>query len=316
MRIIFMGTPEPAMCVLERLLRSDHMVVAVVTQPDKPAGRGRRLTPSPVKVLALQHQIPVLQPARLKGMRIDEQLRPYAPDTIVVVAYGKILPREILELPRFGCINVHFSLLPKYRGAAPVQWAIINGERTTGVTIMEMDETLDTGDILMQEKIDILEDDDAISLTNILSVTGAELLVQVLDQAAKTGKLEGQPQDHGSATHARMLKKEDGLIHWDETIEEILCRIRGLVPWPCAFGHLRGQQIKIVGAQPYFPAAPPLRSEAKPGQVTLLLKNAGFTVRTADGNLLVTKVQPENKRVMSAADFINGGHVKEGDKFY
>ena len=314
MRIIFMGTPTPAVPALERLLRSDRELVALVTQPDKPAGRGRKLTPSPVKALALQHRIPALQPAKLKGMHFDEKLRSYAPDAIVVVSYGKILPPEILVLPRFGCINVHFSLLPKYRGAAPVQWAIINGERTTGVTIMKIDKTLDTGDILRQEQVDILEDDDSISLTNMLSVMGAELLIQVLDQAEQTGKLEGQPQDHSAATYAPMLKKEDGLIDWNQSTEKILCRIRGLVPWPCAFSHLRGHQVKILGTQPYFQAAPPLRAEAKPGQVTLLLKNTGFTVRTTDGNLLVTKVQPENKRVMSGADFINGGYVKEGDQ--
>lgn len=316
MRIVFIGTPISAVPVLDRLLRSEHAVVAVVTQPDKPAGRGRKLTPSPVKTLALQHQIPVLQPAKLKGAHFDENLRSYAADAIVVVSYGKILPPEILALPRFGCINVHFSLLPKYRGAAPVQWAIINGERTTGVTIMKMDETLDTGDILGHEKVDILEDDDSISLANMLSVIGAELLVQTLDQAEQTDEMEAQPQDHSAASHAPMLKKEDGLIDWTQTTDKILCRIRGLVPWPCAFSHLRGQQIRILGTHPYVQAPAPLWAGTKPGQVTLLIKNTGFTVRTANGNILIAKVQPENKRVMSGADFINGGYVKEGDQFY
>lgn len=322
MRIVFMGTPESAVVVLQRLVQSqEHQVLAVVTQADKPSGRGRKFTPSPVKLFAQTHNIPILQPERLKGnTEIITTLASYTADLFVVVAYGKILPPEILSLPKFGCVNVHFSLLPKYRGAAPVQWAIINGEKTTGVTIMKMNERMDEGEILAQEEVEILDDDDTVSLTNILSCLGAELLIKVLAEAQETQRLAGIQQDHSRASYAPKLKKEDGLLDWAKSKEEIICRIKGLYPWPCAYTYLEEKLVKILGAEP---ASPEIAKEIagkematpQPGTVVAISKRHGFYVQTGDGFLLITKLQPEDKRIMSGADFVNGGYVKIGTKF-
>jgi methionyl-tRNA formyltransferase len=317
MRIIFMGTPHDAVPSLDRLFQSPHQMVAVVTQPDKPSGRGRKVHASPVKELALSKSVPVLQPEKLRENDFPNALASYQPDVIVVVAYGKILPPEVLKTPKHFCINVHFSLLPKYRGAAPVQWAIIQGERTTGVTIMKMDEGLDTGDILLQEEVEILEDDDAVSLANMLSVVGAELLLKVLQELEERGEVVSTPQDHSSATSAPRLKKEDGLIRWDQTCDQIMRLIRGLVPWPCAYSLLDGCLMRFLRARaepPQFAIDSPQKNIA-PGTVTNLIKGEGFTVRAGDGDLLVTEIQPENRRKMSGADFINGGYVSVGMRF-
>lgn len=322
MRIVFMGTPECAVTILQKLLESPaHQIVAVVTQPDKPAGRGRVDTAPPVKRFAIHHQLPVLQPITLKdNPELLQSLSQFSADVFVVVAYGKILPPEILAIPRLGCINVHFSLLPKYRGAAPVQWAIINGEKTTGVTIIKMNERMDEGEILASEEVEILDDDDAISLTNILSCVGGELLLRVLEQAEKAQTLQGTPQNHTRASYAPKLKKEDGLLDWSLPNEKIICRIKGLLPWPCAFSYLNGKMIKIWGAEPISPeeiaSLTQISSEsAPPGSVVALAKGRGFIVRTGDGFLLMTKVQPQDKQIMSGAAFVNGGYVKSGDKF-
>ncbi|MCX7766300.1 MAG: methionyl-tRNA formyltransferase [Candidatus Sumerlaeia bacterium] len=322
MRIVFMGSPECAVTVLQKLLESPaHQIVAVVTQPDKPAGRGRVETAPPVKLFALRHQLPVLQPDTLKNNpELLQRLSQLSADVFVVVAYGKILPPEILAIPRLGCINVHFSLLPKYRGAAPVQWAIINGEKITGVTIMKMNERLDEGEILASEQVEILDDDDTISLTNILSCLGGELLLRVLEQAEKTQKLLGTPQNNSQASYAPKLKKEDGLLDWSLPNEKIICRIKGLLPWPCAFTFLNGKLIKILGAEPIsletISAISQLPAEnTQPGTVVALAKGRGFIVRTGDGFLLITKVQPQDKQVMSGVAFVNGGYVKAGDRF-
>ncbi|MCD6386622.1 methionyl-tRNA formyltransferase [Candidatus Sumerlaeota bacterium] len=322
MRIVFMGTPESALYVLQLLIESSkHHIVAVVTQPDRPAGRGRHLAPPPVKVFAHQHGIPVYQPERLKNnAEFIQTLRGFEADVFVVVAYGKILPPEILAIPRLGCVNVHFSLLPKYRGAAPVQWAIINGERVTGVTIMKMNERMDEGDILAQVPVDILEDDDTVSLTNCMSCLGAEALLKVLDEAEKTGALIGKPQDHSLATYAPKLKKEDGLLDWSLPNEKIICRIKGLYPWPCARTYLKGKLIKLLQAEPSRDSDKellPVKDAEKitPGTVVGVAKDRGFFVRTGDGFLVITKLQPENKKPMSGIDFVNGGYVKIGSQF-
>ncbi len=321
MRIVFMGTPECAVTILQKLLESPaHQIVAVVTQPDKPAGRGRVDTAPPVKRFAIQHQLPVLQPITLKdNPELLQSLSQLSADVFVVVAYGKILPPTILNIPRLGCINVHLSLLPKYRGAAPVQWAIINGEKATGVTIIKMNERMDEGEILASELVEILDDDDAISLTNILSCVGGELLLRVLEQAEKTQTLQGTPQDHSQASYAPKLKKEDGLLDWSLSNEKIICRIKGLLPWPCAFTFLNGKLIKILGAEPISteeisPLTQISPESAPPGSVVALAKGRGFIVRTGDGFLLITKVQPQDKQMMSGAAFVNGGYVKSGDK--
>jgi len=316
MRLIFMGTPKFAIPSLRRLLESPHKVVAVVTQPDRPVGRGQKVTPGPVKELALERGLPVLQPEKIKGMNFDKELAPYKPDAIVVIAYGKILPPEILNLPKYGCINVHASLLPKYRGAAPVQWSLISGETETGVTIIQLDEGMDTGPILAQEKLDILEDDDAHSLADMLSVIGAELLAKTLDDIEQRGKVLGRPQDSSKATLAPMLKKEDGTINWARNTVQIICHMRGVTPWPGAVTWLgSGQHLKILLAEPLWKSEEESLPSAKkivPGTVTGLFKNLGFSVKTLDGHLLVTRAQPENKRIMDGADLVNGGYVKIG----
>lgn len=326
MKIVFMGTPAFAVPTLRRLIESDHQVMAVVTQPDRPVGRGRKLQAPPVKEIALENHIPVLQPEKIRKTDFDQVLRVYAPDIIVVVAYGKLIPKSILDLPRLGCINVHASILPKYRGAAPIQWAIINGERRTGVTIMKLDEGMDTGEIIALEEIEILDDDDTQSVSNMLSVIGAELLLGVVNTAEATGEVQSVPQDNSVATYAPILKKSDGLIDWNLTTEQIICRINGLKPWPTAFSFLHGRVWKFLGGEPfedpgnlYFPE--PTGPEAKykrgpePGQVTAAIRGRGFTVKTGDGHLLVKLVQPAGKKPMTGADVVNGNLLKRGDEF-
>jgi len=319
MKLIFMGTPDSAVPTLSKLIESQHQILAVVSQPDKPAGRGRKIKVSPVKQSANDNDIPVLQPDKLKNnQKLFDQLNSLKPDVIVVVAYGKILPLEALNIPKHFCVNVHFSLLPKYRGAAPVQWAIINGERKTGVTIMKMDESLDTGDIILQEQVDILEDDDAVSLTNMLSVVGANLLLNALDKLQHNHQIETFKQDNSQATYAPSIKKEFGLIDWNQPAEQIICLIRGLVPWPCAYSFLDGNMMRIWKAELYpLEFAPPQNKNTKisPGTVTNVIKGKGFTVRTGDLDLLITGIQPENRRHMSGADFVNGGYVDIGYQF-
>jgi methionyl-tRNA formyltransferase len=322
-----MGTPAFAVPALNRLANSRHQVAAVVTQPDRQVGRGKKLQMPAVKEAALEHHLPVLQPEKIRRNGFDETLRFYNPDVIVVVAYGKLIPPEILSLPRYGCINIHASLLPKYRGAAPIQWAIINGERQTGITIMQLDEGMDTGNIIAFETIDILEDDDTQSVSNMLSVMGAELLMRVLDQVEESGKVESVPQDHALATSAPMLEKKHGLIDWNLTNEEIIFRIKGLQPWPTAFSFLHGRAWKFLRAEPfthpdhlYFPQQDDLtvsrrRQERDAGTVTALIRGRGFTVKTGDGHLMVTAVQPADKKPMTALDAINGKLVQKNDEF-
>ena len=316
MKIIFMGTPLFAIPSLERLVHSSHEVDLVVTQPDKPAGRGRKIKAPPVKEFALEHGIEILQPASIRGADFLEGIKERSPDAIVVVAYGKILPPDLLEAPRLGCVNVHASLLPRYRGAAPINWAIIRGETETGVTIVKMDEGLDTGDIIHRERVEILDDDDALSLSNILAVTGADVLVEVLDEAEKTGSLMGEPQDESQASYAPLLKKEDGRIDWARPTEKIICLVRGMISWSGAFTPQDESAMKILAAEPLWPAACESIAAPEripPGTIALTLKSRGFAVRTADGFLLVTKAQPRGKRAMSGVDMINGKLVRTGD---
>lgn len=327
MRIIYMGTPGFAVPPLRRLLESrQQQVVAVVTQPDRPVGRGQKVQSPPVKELALEHHLPVLQPEKIKKSNFDQALAVYSPDIIVVVAYGRIIPPEVLNLPKYGCLNIHASLLPKYRGAAPIQWAIINGEKHTGVTIMQLDEGLDTGNMIAFEQIDILDDDDTQSVSNMLSVTGADLLMRVLERIETAGKVESVPQDHSRATLAPLLEKKDGLINWGMKNEEIICRIRGLQPWPTAFSFLHGRAWKFLNAQPFNDHGGLYFSEQRdeqgrllpppdPGTVTAMIKGKGFTVKSGDGNLLITQVQAPGKKPMSSIDAMNGKLVKKGDEF-
>lgn len=306
MRVLFMGTPEFALPSLEALIDSEE-VVAVVTQPDRPKGRGKILTPPPVKGLALRYDIPVLQPLSLKDGDTIREISAYKPDLIVVVSYGKILPKTILNIPPYGCINVHASLLPKYRGAAPINWALINGEEETGVTIMEMDEGMDTGDIILQKAIPIEEDDDVESLSTKLSILGAELLKEALS-LLKEGKLTSIPQDGAKATYAPMLKKEDGAIPWEWDAWKIRDFVRGMNPWPGAYTFWKGKRLKILKGMALG------NGDGIPGEVKAVSKE-GIDVVTGKGLFRIKKLQPEGKRIMDASEFIQGYRIHGGERF-
>lgn len=311
MKIVYMGTPDFAVPSLKRLIESDHEIVCVVTQPDRPAGRGQKLTPPPVKNVALEAGLPVLQPAKIKGTDFHVTLADFHPDVIAVAAYGKILPPEVLGAPRYGCVNVHASLLPKYRGAAPVNWAIVEGERETGVTIMHMDEGMDTGGIIAQESIQILDDDDALSVTNMLSVLGADLLVRELERIEQQKKITSEPQDDSQATYAPLLKKADGRIDWTMTSEKIICRMHGLRPWPGCFSKVGDVMLRLNDADRLTPEefVALENPEHKPGQVVDVIRTRGPVVRTGDGYLVVTDAQPPNRKAMKGPDLINGNHL-------
>ncbi len=306
MRIVFMGTPDFAVPSLEALLKSGETVVGVVTQPDRPKGRGRALTPSPVKLVCQREGLAVLQPLKMKDPAFLQALKEWHPDVIAVAAFGRILPPAILSLPPKGCINVHASLLPKYRGAGPIQWAIINGEQETGVTTMLMDEGMDTGAILLQETVPIEPDDTAGTLSAKLAQVGARLLVDTL-RRLKAGTLVPSPQDHAQATMAPPLKKEDGLIDWSRPAVDIANRVRGLVPWPGAYTFAGDTLWKIWKAAPRDgPTA-----QAPPGTVIGLTKDA-ILVATGSGLLSITEIQPANSRRMTVAEFLAGHHLSPG----
>lgn len=309
MKIVFMGTPEFAATPLKMLIKEETDIRAVVTQPDRPVGRRRIITPPPVKTLALQYNIPVYQPEKVKEEKFINALDSIKPDIITVIAYGQILPKRVLEIPTIGCINVHASLLPKYRGAAPIQWSIINGEEMTGVTTMWMDEGLDTGDIFFQESIMIKEKWTTLDLFKELSYLGGKLLLNTIAHI-KSGNLIRKPQDHEKATYAPMLKKEDGKIDWLESTKEIYNLIRGTYPWPGAFTVKDGIEIKIWQAKPYS-----IGEEPAPGKFKGLIKNEGFLVGTGDGDILVTELQEAGRKRMKATEYLAGHNMQEGDSF-
>jgi methionyl-tRNA formyltransferase len=305
MRIVFFGTPSFAIPTLDALLRSGEEVAAVITQPDKRRGRTHVLTPPPVKERALENNIPVLQQVKIKDPLFFKELSQLHPEIIVVVAYGKILPPDILKLPPHGCVNVHASLLPKYRGAAPIQRAIIRGEKKTGITTMLMDEGLDTGDVLLQEEVTISDDDNAGTLGIRLAERGASLLVKTI-QEIKQGTVTPTPQS-GIPTYAPPLKKEDGKINWACTAEEIFNFVRGMYPWPCAYCILNKERIKIIRVTALG------EGSGKAGRI----EETGdkLLVGTAQGLISVLELQPEGKRNMSARDFMQGRRLKTGDFF-
>ena len=306
MRIVYMGTPPFAVPPLQALVTAGHEVVGAVTRIDKPAGRGKVLTPPAVKMAAVQSDVPVFQPKRVREPESVAAIRAMRPDVIVVAAYGQILPREILALPKFGCVNIHASLLPAYRGAAPINWAIINGETRTGITIMQMDEGMDTGAILFQESIPIDPRDTAGTLTEKLSQIGSWLVVESLSRI-EAGEIKAVPQDPVKATLAPLLKKEDGLIDWELTASAIHNRVRGLSPWPGTYGSLDGKLIKILET-----AVVP--GSADPGMLTLQGKDA-LTVGTGKELLRILSLQPEGKKPMSAVEFLQGHRGMVGKKF-
>lgn len=302
-----MGTPQAAVPSLERLLSDGHEVVAVYTQPDRPSGRGNKIVHSPVKQFAIENDLPVLQPQKVKTAETFDTFSSHRADVAVVVAYGRILPESFLTAFPRGAINVHFSLLPKYRGAAPVNWAIVNGETETGVTTMRMDAGLDTGAMLMQRAVEIAKDETAIDLMTRLSTLGADLLSDTL---AKLDVLEPQPQDEALATLAPIMKREDGLIDWQMPATDIANRVRGFQPFPTAFSHHGETKITIWHAVPTDVVV-----DSAGGQI-IEAKGDDLIVACGDGSALrVIEIQPEGKRRMTTRDLLNGISLKTGDRF-
>lgn len=306
MKIIFMGTPDFAAASLEALIASKHEIMAVVTQPDKPKGRKGELTPSPVKTIAVEKGIKVYQPVRVREQEFVEILRGYNPDVIIVVAFGQIIPESILEIPKYGCVNIHGSLLPKYRGAAPIQWAVLDGEKETGVTTMLMDKGIDTGDILLKRVINLTEDETAGSLFDKLMVLGAEAILETLE-GLENGSITPEKQGESPTDYAKMLTKAMGLIDFTRTAAELDCFIRGMNPWPSAYTVLDGKTLKIWKAKP-------VDGSGEAGRVLSVGKDS-FIVCCGENALEILEVQLEGKKRMPAGDFLKGTHLEPGTEF-
>jgi methionyl-tRNA formyltransferase len=302
-RVIFMGTPDFACPTLQMLISRNEEIVAVVTQPDRPKGRGQKLMPPPVKALALEHALPVFQPLKVRAPEFVETVRQLRPDVIVVVAFGQILPKILLDIPPFGCINVHASLLPRYRGAAPLNWCLINGEVETGVTTMLMDPGLDTGPMLLKRSTPIDGSEDIVSLHDRMAVMGAELLAETLDKVY-AGSVVPQAQDDSLSCYAPLLKKEDGLVDWQRDAHAIHNQVRGLVVWPGAWSFLDGQQLKICRTRVGDGAGLPgtiLRSD-----------KGGIEVACLNGSLIIDELQLAGKKRLDAASFLSGYAIPAG----
>ena len=299
MKIVFMGTPEFAESSLAALLSSRHQVVGVFPQPDKPKGRGYKLVPPPVKELAMAHSIPVYQPQKMRDGEALSILQELQPDLIAVVAYGKILPKEILELPKYGCVNVHGSLLPQYRGAAPIQWAVLNGEKETGVTAMYLTRKMDAGDMIDTAVTPIDPEETAGELLDRLAVLGAELLSKTLGRFAR-GEVEGTKQDEALVTYAPMLDKSMSPISWEKTAQQVHDQVRGLNPWPIATMELEGKRFKV-----YKTVIVPGKSGAKPGTVLGLTKT-GLQIACSEGAVEIQILQAEGGKRMGAPDYFRG----------
>lgn len=308
MKLVFCGTPQFAVPSLEKLVQAGFDVGLVVTQPDRPQGRGMELTALPVKQSALKLGRPVIQPEKIKkNEEFQKQLADLQPEAIIVVGYGRIIPPWMLQLPRLGNINVHGSLLPKYRGAAPIQWAIARGETVTGVSTMRLDEGLDTGDILLQREIAIQPEDTAITLAPRLASLGADLLVETLHGLGE-GRIAAMPQDHSRATLAPILEKDDGLVDFSRTAAETYNRLRGFQPWPGAYTQFRGKNLKIVWAKPSQE-----RISVAPGE--LAIRGDHLLVGCGEGTALeLLQLQTEGKKAISAREFISGYRVVEGER--
>lgn len=302
MKIVFMGTPDFAVPCLQALLDHGETVVGVFTQSDKPKGRGYQMTPPPVKELAVSKGIPVFQPKTLRDEAVFEELKALDPELIVVVAYGKILPKNVLDLPKFGCINVHASLLPKYRGAGPIQWAILNGEKVTGVTTMYMGEGIDTGDMLEKASLEIGPDETADELRDRLSRLGAELLISTVEKAEK-GELHPEPQNDAEVTRAPMLTREMSLLDFSKPAVEIHNQIRGLSSWPAAYTVYQGKRMKVYRS----------RLAAGKGEPGQLLDPKRFIVACGEGAVELTEVQYEGSRKMSGEEFLRGKKPGENE---
>ena len=306
MKVIFMGTPDFSVGTLEALVAAGHEVVLAVTQPDKPKGRGKEMQFTPVKECALKYNIPVYQPRRVREPECIEELRKYEAHIMVVVAFGQILPKEILEMTEYGCVNVHASLLPKYRGAAPIQWSIIDGEEVTGVTSMQMNEGLDTGDMLLKVEIPIEEKETGGSLHDKLAEAGAKLCVETLE-GLQAGAITPIPQGETTTSYAKMLDKQLGNIDWGKSAIEIERLIRGLSPWPSAYTNWNDKVMKIWDA-----VCVSMDSDAKPGTIIQVTRDS-FLVQTGDGVLEVRELQIPGKKRMDAGAFLRGYQVKEGE---
>ncbi len=305
MKLVFFGTPEFAVLPLQTLLESVYEVIAVVTQPDRQSGRGRHLRSCPVKLAAQEAGLKIFQPIKVRERTFVDSLKELNPSIIIVAAYGQILPPEIIHLPGLGCVNIHASLLPKYRGAAPINRAIINGERRTGVTTMLMDEGMDTGPILLQEETDISPEDTAGSLSLKLSRIGSDLLLSTL-KGLKIGNIRPKHQT-GNASYAPLLKKTDGLIHWSNSAEAITNFIKGMNPWPGAYGFLEGERVKILKAATVY-------ENGEAGVVDRIDKDH-LIVGTGKGKLSILEIQPAGKGVMTVTAYLQGRRIKEGMKF-
>ena len=304
MRIVFMGTPDFAVPSLQALIDAGHDVCAVYTQPDKPQGRKQILTAPPVKTLALEHDIPVFQPNTLKNEDEQARLRELAPEVIIVVAYGKLLPKAVLDIPPHGCINEHGSLLPRWRGAAPIQWAVIAGDEMAGVTTMQMAEGLDTGDMLLTYETKVGEKETAGELFDRLAQSGAELLTQTL---VKLDEITPRPQDDAQSCYAHMLDKQMAVIDWSKSAHEIDCLIRGLNPWPIALTTLSGERLKVFAAEK-------ANGNGEPGTVLEADPKKGLTVACGEGALKLIEIQLVGGKRMKATDFLRGHVIEVGTK--
>ncbi|MEG0371106.1 MAG: methionyl-tRNA formyltransferase [Clostridium sp.] len=308
MKIVFMGTPDFAAHSLE-CITNNHSILSVITQPDKPKGRGQKMQFTPVKQVAIDNDIEVMQPINIKNqLEFIEHIKSLSPDIIVVVAYGQILSKEILEIPRYGCINVHASLLPSLRGAAPINWAIINGDKTTGVTIMQMDEGLDTGDMILKSEILISEEETAGNLHDRLMKLGGSLLVEALEKIEK-GAISPKVQDNSKSSYAHMMKKELGHINWSNDAREIYNLIRGVIPWPGAYTYYEGNMIKIWNASFVNEVC-----NKEPGEIIKISKE-GILVNAKNGAILIREIQKMGGKRLDIASFLNGNKLALGEIF-
>ncbi len=314
MRILFMGTPDFAATILDRLIKEEHEIIGVVTQPDKQKGRGKEVSYSAVKELALAHNLPIYQPLKVREPEFLEKLKEMAPEVIIVAAFGQILPKALLEIPQFGCINVHGSLLPKYRGAAPIQYSILEGEKETGITIMYMDVGIDTGDMILQEKLAIDEEETGGSLFNKMAELGAELMVKALI-SIKDGSAVRTPQNNEEATYVKIIDKQMGRIDFTQSATKIERMIRGLNPWPSAYTMLEGKTLKIwlAKVEPFEDNEELKDKTTEPGEIIEIRKDA-FVVRAGDGLLVIKELQLEGKKRMTAEAFLRGYQLKAGMK--
>lgn len=308
MRVVFMGTPEFAAVTLREIYKK-HEIAAVFTQPDKVNMRGNKVKYSPVKEFALENEIKLYQPKSVKESAVINELKEINPDIIVVVAYGRILPNELIEIPKYGTINVHASLLPKYRGAAPIHAAIINGEKETGVTIMHIAEELDAGDMILKKATPINEEDNLETVHDRLAILGAEACLEAME-ALESGSAQREVQNYSEATFVKPIKKEECIIEWSKSSREIYNKIRGMNPFPTAFTTLNGKIVKIYSA-----VIGKSEFSGSCGEAVAVDKENGIVIKTGDGTVILTKVKPENKNVINGRDFVNGNYIKIGDKF-